>query len=398
MFKSHFNLISKPLFLAIIALMIISCIAIASATPLIYYNNPEGYWIKQAVFYLISFVVITVVYNYKNDRIYSSINVIYGILMVLLALLVVEHYAINYFDISIIPFAKNTNGATSWYEFPGFDIQPSEFMKIAIILMLAKVTKEHNHRYDTHCFSTDIILLGRVLLVSFPPCLLIYLGNDTGVVLIIFASVIFLLFASGMQSRWFLFGAILIACILGIATYLFIYNHDLFVSILGGDHKISRIYGWLDPEGTYGNEGYQLFNALLSYGGSGLLGYGFQSAIMSFPEAQTDFIFAVIAQGFGLVGAFVTIFAIVAFDVVVIVIGLRSYHEEDKYFIAGLMGMLLFQQIWNIGMVLGIVPITGITLPFISYGGSSLISYMIAIGLLFDIERQTRIQNRKKRY
>ena len=110
-----------------------------------------------------------------------------------------------------------------------------------------------------------------------------------------------------------------------------------------------------------------------------------------FPEAQTDFIFAVILTDYGYLGGFVTILAIVAFDIIILKTGFESTNDRDKYMTMGIIGMLLFQQIWNMGMILGLLPITGITLPLISYGGSSLFSYMIAIGMFIDMNSQNNI-------
>ena len=141
-----------------------------------------------------------------------------------------------------------------------------------------------------------------------------------------------------------------------------------------------------------------MFNALLSYGTAGLWGHGMETALVNLPEAQTDFIFAIIALSFGFFGGGLTILIICIFDILLIRIGFRAKNNRDKYFTAGIFGLLIFQQVWNIGMVLGLFPITGITLPFLSYGGSSLLSYMIAMGIFLDIEKQTRIIEGKKRY
>lgn len=396
--KEKNALLCYPLLIALALLTFISCFAIKSATPLIQYPNPGGYWLKQLIFFAISFVLLFFVYKFGNDRIYSGIWIIYGVLMAFLVGLVIERFCVTRLGFSIVPLAKTTNGATSWYKFPMFDFQPSEFMKVALIVLLAQTIYNHNNKYLVHNFHNDCIMLGKVLGISLPPCILIYLQNDTGVTLIILVSIIFVLFVSGLQARWFVIGGAIVVAILLIGTYLFLFEHEIFSKIIGGGYKLGRFYGWVDPEGTYGSEGYQLFNALMAYGTGGWFGHGFGSSIISFPEAQTDFIFAVIAQGFGFVGGIITILSIAFFDGVLLKIGLRAKNDRDKYFVAGIFGMLIFQQIWNIGMVMGLVPITGITLPLISYGGSSLLSYMVAMGIFMDIEKQTRVVERKNRY
>jgi cell division protein FtsW (lipid II flippase) len=383
--------ISYPLILVLLILCFISCLAIKSSAPLITkIPDPEGLWFRQFIFFGLSFVLMFMVYKFGNERIYRLVWIAYGILMFFLVCLVIERFSTTYFGLSIIPLAKSTNGATSWFTFPVMDFQPSEFMKIIVIIALSSLISKHNEQYPVHHFSSDILMLGKVLAVVLPPCILIYLQNDAGVTLIILVSVIFVLFVSGLQARWFIIGGAFVGIALVIAVYIFIFQHDTFVSLLGEGYKLNRFYGWVDPEGTYSKEGYQLFNALIAFGTGGLFGHGFQSSIMPFPEAQTDFIFAVISQDFGYLGGLLTIITIVALDGILLYIGLRSALDRDKYFVAGIFGLLIFQQVWNISMVMGIVPITGITLPLISNGGSSLLSYMLAMGIFLDIDKQNK--------
>lgn len=386
-----------PLLAILCVLCIISCVAIKCATPYITKPGASSFWIKQVVFYGIGAFILFFILKFTNDRIYSGMWIIYGVLMIFLVGLVIERIALYRFGMHVIPFAKDINGATSWYNVPGFSFQPSEFMKIIMIVCNARIITEHNEVYEEHNFENDLKLIGKVLAISLPPMALVYLQNDAGVTLIMFCSIVFILFASGIQKGWYILGVGAIIVILLIASYLFIYQHDIFTTILTG-HKLERIYGWLDPEGTYRKEGFQLFNAMMAYGTAGLFGHGFSHVVIALQEAQTDFIFAVITLGFGFVGGIITILAILIFDCIIIRIGLRAKNQQDKYFIAGLFGCLIFQQVWNIAMILGLLPITGITLPFISYGGSSLLSYMIAMGMCMDIHRQTSIIEGKNRY
>ena len=210
-------------------------------------------------------------------------------------------------------------------------------------------------------------------------------------------SVFFVIFARGLRGEWFTVGAIIVACVVALGAYLFIFQPHIFAKIITG-HKLDRFYGWVDPEGTIRKEGFQLFYSLVSYGTAGWFGHGFQAMIKSFPEAQTDFIFAVILTDYGYIGGIITILAIVALDIVILKIGFDSTNRRDKYFTMGIFGMLIFQQVWNIFMILGLLPITGITLPFISYGGSSLLSYMIAIAVFLDIDDQNQIIKNKNVY
>jgi rod shape determining protein RodA len=133
----------------------------------------------------------------------------------------------------------------------------------------------------------------------------------------------------------------------------------------------------------------QLGNALTAIGSAGLFGFGLKKTPIYFPEAHTDFIFSVYASNFGLIGAILLIGLLIFFDLKIINVGVKSEKSSYKYVIAGIVGMMLYQQIQSIGMNIGLLPIVGITLPFISYGGSSLLSYMIMAGLIFNLSNLT---------
>lgn len=388
----------QPLIFIMGIICCISCFAILSAAPMISnkVGNPETLWLKQGAFYIISAVMVFIIYKIGKDQIYDKIWIIYWVLMVFLIILAIEHiiYTKIWLKHHIIPIVSTVGGATSWFNFPFFNFQPSEFMKIAIVVALARMTKEHNDYYLIHTTETELRYIWKCMKIVVPPAILVLLQNDTGVVLIMLVGAAFVIFSSGLRKQWFVFGGGLVAFVIIIGAYLFVYQPDIFEKLLSS-HQVDRFYGWLDPEGTYNKEGYQLFNSLLSYGSAGLFGHGFQSVIKVFPEAQTDFIFAVILTDYGFVGGLITICAIVALDVIVLKIGLDSTDYRDKFMTMGIIGMLLFQQLWNMGMILGLLPITGITLPFISYGGSSLLSYMIAIALFIDMNSQNNIMKNR---
>lgn len=392
------SILKHPLIIIILILCFISCFAILNAAPLITkVDNPYMLWSKQLIFYMISFVIIFIINKIGNEQIYDKIWIIYGILMVLLLGLAIDHFLYSKIGGHLIPFASRAGGATSWYNIPGFSFQPSEFMKIVLVIALAKITEEYNEYILIRTFESELKYIMKCMAVVLPPALLVYLQNDTGVVLIILMGVFFVIFASGLRGEWFTVGAIIVACVVALGAYLFIFQPHIFAKIITG-HKLDRFYGWVDPEGTIRKEGFQLFYSLLSYGTAGWFGHGFQAMIKSFPEAQTDFIFAVILTDYGYIGGIITILAIVALDIVILKIGFDSTNRRDKYFTMGIFGMLIFQQVWNIFMILGLLPITGITLPFISYGGSSLLSYMIAIAVFLDIDDQNQIIKNKNVY
>jgi cell division protein FtsW (lipid II flippase) len=144
---------------------------------------------------------------------------------------------------------------------------------------------------------------------------------------------------------------------------------------------MDRILDWKNKEGM------QLENALASIGSAPLFGYGLTKTPLYFPEAQTDFISSIFICNFGYIVSIIFLLFLLFFDISLIMIGIKQ-KEINKYLMSGIIGVIVFQQIQNIGMNIGLLPITGVTLPFISYGGSSLISYMILIGLIFNINKK----------
>ena len=173
--------------------------------------------------------------------------------------------------------------------------------------------------------------------------------------------------------------------VIGGCAYLYLTNQDLFIKIFGTSifYRIDRITNWSQSSGM------QLTNSLIAIGASGVFGFGMNKTPIYFPEMQTDFIFAVIASNFGLVGSLALIVLIIFFDLSLIKTVSKTNDITDKYAIGGIIAVLLFQQIQNISMTIGLLPIMGITLPFISYGGSSLLSYMLLVGMIFNVSNES---------
>ena len=154
-----------------------------------------------------------------------------------------------------------------------------------------------------------------------------------------------------------------------------------FIRLFGTSlyYRLERVFNWSKGSGL------QLENAMAAIGSAGIYGHGYNQTPIYFPESSTDFIFAVFASNFGLVGVIALLIVIFYLDFQIVLLAKKKIEDTDKYIIAGILGMLVFQQIQNIGMTVGLLPIMGITLPFISYGGSSLLSYMLIVGILFNI-------------
>ena len=160
----------------------------------------------------------------------------------------------------------------------------------------------------------------------------------------------------------------------------------MFIDVFGSSlfYRLDRLFDFANSSGM------QLENSIISISSSGIIGHGFNNIPIYFPELQTDFIFASFTSCFGLIGSIALIVNLAILDSEIINIGKKTKNNINKYIISGIVSVFIYQQIQNISMTIGLLPITGITLPFISYGGSSLISCMILIGIVLNIDKSSR--------
>ena len=332
----------------------------------------QNYWIKQIVWYGIGFIIAYSMMFLGNKFLYNNAwwFYLFGVLSLVLVL---------FFGITI-------NNATCWFKIPFIGtIQPSEFMKIFLIIILSRLLNEFNEKYDNPTALNEFLFLVKIMILVAIPSLLTFIEPDTGAVMIYFIITFAMLFIGGIRKRWFILVFLIIGSALGFGTYIYLNNQDLFIKIFGTGlfYRIDRITNWSSSSGM------QLENSLIAIGSAGLFGHGFNKTPIYFPEMQTDFIFAVITSNFGFIGAILLILLIIFFDFNLIRIVTKTNNFTDKYAIAGIIAVLMFQHIQNISMTIGLLPIMGITLQFISYGGSSLLSYMLLVGVIFNISNES---------
>lgn len=364
--------LNKSLIICVFIFMIISIVTIYSAMTYLpdYLGNLA---FKQFMWYLVGFFMIIIVNKISVENIYHFNWYIYVTSILLLAILLV--------------IGEPINGSKCWFTIPKIgSIQPSEFAKISLILTVSIITENWAKKIKkVPTLKEEIILLAKIFIIWLIPSFLTFLEPDTGAVFIYSIIVIAILFVSPLRKRWFILAMILIGIGLGSFLFLYFLKKDIFVNIFGTElfYRIDRLLDW--KNGT----GMQLENSLTSIGSSSILGHGYNKTPVYFPESGTDFIFAVYASNFGLLGSIFLIMIILYFDITIIKIVKNASNITEKFTAVGILGILVYQQIQNIGMTLGILPITGITLPFISYGGSSLLSYMLMIGILLNIHNDT---------
>lgn len=363
--------VENAILIPIILFGIISVISIFCTKSLL---GPDfqNYWIKQIVWYVIGFGLAYFMMFIGNKFLYNNAWWFYtiGVLSLFFVLF----------------FGVTRNKATCWFEIPYIGtIQPSEFMKIFLIIMLARLIHDFNEKYLNPTIKEEFFFLIKVLIIVAIPSILTFVEPDTGAVMIYMIITFVMLFIGGIRKRWFILCFLMIGTVLGIGALIYFQNQDLFIKIFGTSlfYRIDRLTDWSSSSGM------QLGNSLIAIGSAGVFGHGFNHTPIYFPEMQTDFIFAVFASNFGLLGASLLVLLIIFFDMNLIHTTSKAIDFTDKYAIAGILAVLIFQQIQNISMTIGLLPIMGITLPFISYGGSSLLSYMLLVGMIFNVSNES---------
>jgi rod shape determining protein RodA len=358
----------------LILLFLASCLAIYSAQASGQYK--ENFLIKQIFWYVVGGGIIAVVMTLDSDQIRKLTWYAYGFGILMLGFLIVAPESI----------APVINGAKNWFKIPGVGtIQPSEFVKIFIILALARSIEDHHNKHQIKTIQTDFWLLVKMGAVTMAPLILI-IKQDLGTSLVFLAILLGMIFISGISWKLlaplFTFGIALI----GTIFYFVLWKPDLLAKYLGvGEYQLRRIYSWLDPYSYQGSDAYQLTKSLLAIGSGQTGGKGFGNREVYLPESQTDFIFSVVGEEYGFIGASVLISLFFLLVYHITKVGMETKNNFYTYICVGVISMITFHVFQNIGMTIGVLPITGIPLPFISYGGSALMGNMLGLGLIFSI-------------
>jgi len=355
----------------IILFFIISIISIYSTKKLlpIEYTN---LWIKQIIWYIIGIIFAYSTMIFGNKFLYNNAYIFYiiGIISLVLVLFI----------------GVKVNNATCWFKIPFIGtFQPSEFMKIFLIITLSRMIGDFNEKYKNPDAIDELKFIIKVLIIIFIPSILTFIEPDTGAVIMYLIISFIMLFIGGLKKRWFIITLSIIILFIGFLVSIYFLKQDLFIKIFGTSffYRMDRITNWSSSNGL------QLKNSLIAIGSAGTIGHGINNTPIYFPEMQTDFIFSVFSSNFGLIGAITLIIIIIFFDLTIISYSNKTLNNLDKYTIGGITGVLVFSQIYNISMTIGLLPIMGITLPFISYGGSSLLSYMLLLGIIFNISNDS---------
>ncbi|MBM7584451.1 rod shape determining protein RodA [Bacillus pakistanensis] len=357
--------------------MIISCLSIYSAEKFLPYE--KNFAMNQAVFFIIGFIVTAIVYLFDFEQIKKLSMYLYFLGVMTLFILRISPESI----------APTIKGIKAWFSIPGIGtLQPSEFMKVFLILFLAKIIHDHNEKILNRTFKTDFMLIAKMMGVTLVPLFLILKQPDAGTGMVIVCILLGMIFVSGVN--WKIITAILSVglCMLLTLVYIFVNKSQILLLFLD-QYQLDRIYSWLDPFGYSQGIGYQLRMSILASGSGMIYGKGYGEAKVAVPEAHSDFIFSVITEEFGFVGACFVLCLYFLLIYKIIVVALKNKGEYENLMAAGIVSMLLFHVFENVGMVIGAVPITGIPLPLISYGGSSVLGNLLALSLVNNISATT---------
>ena len=341
------------------ALVAIGVVGIYSAGYATDVNSDE--YIKQMIFFGIGLLLLTAIYLIPNYIFEVGGYIIYFISLILLVLVL---------------FTSKIMGASSWFNLGGFLYQPSELMKVGYILVFSKLLISFKNVTNN---KVKKIILGILLASSFfIPVGLIMLQPDFGTAAVFLFITFFILFKSGLKYRYVLIAIGLILVMIPI-MYFFILN----------DTQQARIDVFLNPSLDPLGSGYNAIQSQLAVGSGMAFGTGFLQGVQTqlgfIPIKTSDFIYSVLSEEFGFV---MSLIIIVLFVVLIIRIMLVSKYAENDYLslvVIGIAGMIFFHFIQNIGMTIGFMPITGVPLPFVSYGGSNLITNMISLGIVLNV-------------
>lgn len=352
------------IFIITLILSIIGIIMVSSASIAVgerYFNDAFYFVRRQAIWWVVSLVAFIFI-SRVNYKFYKKIAVIFML------------FSIGLLALVLIPgIAPVIGGGRRWFNFLFFNIQPSEIAKISIILFIANSL---NSRYK------DKPVLKNILWPSFAVLLittvLIFLEPDFGMVVILWI-VIFAMFFIGNVRFPHILGMGFTGIIVLVA-YMFM-----------EEYRRERIFAFLNRTEELSGVNFQVNQSLIALGSGNIFGLGLGNSIQKYsylPEAHTDFIFAIIGEEFGIVGTTIILVLFLAFAFFGIRVCLKSKDYFGRVVAGTLTTMIIVQAVINISVVIGLLPVTGLTLPFISYGGSSLLTCMVASGIILNISRQ----------
>lgn len=299
------------------------------------------------------------------------------------------------------PSLYAATGAKNWISVNNMTLfQPSEFMKISYILVLSQITIAFQQKYASPSIKGDWLLLAYYTLITIPVMILLALQKDFGTAMVFVAILAGITVLSGVAWKILLPLIVVVLVLVAVFVGLFVWSggREFFYNLGMDTYQINRLSAWLDPFEYATGIAYQQTQGMISVGTGGLFGKGINTIDLSVPVRESDMIFTVIAENFGFIGGALVLLSYLLLFYRMLRITFESNNRFYTYIAIGFIMMILFHVFENIGAVLGLLPLTGIPLPFISQGGSSLVSNLIGVGIVLSIAYQNqKIKSYQKR-
>ncbi len=353
--------------LTVIVLIIIGFFAISSAVEINRIGSNGIIYLQKQVIATLTGIFIVIFIQFFDYRVFK------------------EYYKLIFWTMIITLFMTrmygvNISGGRRWLDLGFINFQPSELSKIALILVLASVLDRKNE-FDS---IIDLILPFLYFLIPFS---LIVVENDLGTALVLLAILIIMLYVAGVNKKFLyvFFGGGFLTIIAVIASHLYFNTPLPFLK----EYQLNRLVAFINPGIDPRGIGYNIIQSKIALGSGRFFGKGLfdgtQNQLNFLPEKHTDFIFSVIGEEFGFIGIFIIIALYVFLFWQLFKVVLEAKDNFGKLVVSGIIAMFFFHVVENIGMTMGVMPITGIPLPFISYGGTSMVVSLIAIGIVLNI-------------
>lgn len=388
--RSFDSRVDYSLILPVFCLLVIGVVAIYIAVSHDYPNNVWPILGQQLAWIALGIIFSFVVMFFNTKFLWQSTPYLYGLGLALMVLPLV------FYNPSLVA----ATGAKNWVSIGGYTLfQPSEFMKISYILMLAYVIVTFTKKYkdQARTIGLDFLLILWMIVFTIPVLVLLDLQSDLGTAMVFVAIFAGLVLLSGVS--WKIIIPVFVAVVSAITGFLAIFitkDGRAFMHQLGmPTYQINRILAWLNPFDYAQTTTYQQAQGQIAIGSGGVFGQGFNVSNLLIPVRESDMIFTVIAEDFGFIGSVVVIALYLLLIYRMLKITLKSNNQFYTYISTGFIMMLLFHIFENIGAVTGLLPLTGIPLPFISQGGSAIISNLIGVGLLLSMSYQTHLADEK---
>ncbi len=314
----------------------------------------DNYFYKQIIWFIFGYIIVFICSKFNIKLLFNYSFHLYIVSIILLLL--------------VLFLGIEVNGTKAWFDLGFMSFQPSELTKLTLTLYLSNIANEFNQKKS----KKEFLFLLKIFIITLIPSFLVFIEPDTGAIIFYLIILSVTIFNLKISKKWLILFICIIIIFIALFFYLYFFNTDLLINLIGTSffYRIERLFSF--------NDNYQIINALILIGSASSFGVGINQMNLYVPEAGTDFIYAFNIGNFGIINGVIITLLYFIFSFIL----LKSIKKaNNKLFTKIFIALFLFQTIYNIFMTIGLLPIMGIPLPFLSYGGSSLIIYFLFLGI-----------------